>query len=101
MTELIPPTTRSPLPPLVSETWITDGNWHHIGCVWDGSHRTLYVDDVVVAEDVQKNLAGSNNGLYIGADKNLGAGTFFSGLIDDVRIYNVALFPVQIAALAQ
>ena len=93
MTELIPPTTRSPLPPLVSETWITDGNWHHIGCVWDGSHRTLYVDDVVVAEDVQKNLAGSNNGLYIGADKNLGAGTFFSGLIDDVRIYNVALTP--------
>jgi acyl-CoA thioesterase-1 len=101
MTELIPPTTRSPLPPLVSETRITDGNWHHIGFVWDGSHRTLYVDDVVVAEDVQKNLAGSNNGLYIGADKNLGAGTFFSGLIDDIRIYNVALFPAQITSLTQ
>jgi acyl-CoA thioesterase-1 len=101
ITELVPPTTRSPLPPLVSETRITDGNWHHIGFVWDGSHRTLYVDDVMAAEDVQKNMASSNNGLYIDADKNLDAGTFFSGLIDDVRIYNVALFPAQIAAPAQ
>jgi len=37
----------------------------------------------------------------IGAGKNLDAGTFFSGLIDDVRIYNVALSTEKIAALAQ
>jgi hypothetical protein len=27
--------------PLLSETVITDGQWHRIGLVWDGSHRTL------------------------------------------------------------
>ncbi len=61
--------------------------------VWDGSHRTLYVDDVVVAEDTQTNLAGSDNGLYIGTGKAIEAGTYWSGLIDDVRIYNRAVSP--------
>ena len=42
-----------------------------------------------------------HGGLYIGASKDLNAGTFFSGLIDDVRIYNVALTAEAIAALAQ
>ena len=32
--------------PLQSQTVITDGDWHRLGFVWDGSIRTLYVDDV-------------------------------------------------------
>jgi len=32
-------------------------------------------------------------GLYIGVDKNYTPGTFFSGLIDDVRIYNRVVSP--------
>ncbi|MHC4174663.1 MAG: hypothetical protein ACYTBX_20030 [Planctomycetota bacterium] len=32
-------------------------------------------------------------GLQIGAGKNLDAASFFSGLIDDVRIYNQAITP--------
>jgi len=79
--------------PLVSEFVITDGNWHRIALVWDGSHRTLYVDDVAVAEDEQTNLAASENGLYIGAGKAMEPGSFWSGLIDDVRIYNRAVTP--------
>ncbi len=39
--------------------------------------------------------------LYIGADKTLASGTFFSGFIDDVRIYNQALTAEEITALAQ
>ena len=79
--------------PLPSDTTITDGQWHRIGLVWDGSRRTLCVDDAVVAEDVQDGLGGSDNGLYIGAGKVMAPGTFFSGLIDDVRIYNRAIRP--------
>jgi len=78
---------------LLSQTIITDGNWHRIGLVWDGSHRTLYVDDVAVAEDTQGNLESSDNGLYIGTGKAMESGTFWSGLIDDVRIYNRAVIP--------
>jgi hypothetical protein len=74
--------------PLYSETVITDGQWHRIGLVWDGSNRTLYVDGVAVAEDTQHGLVDSQMGLYIGTGKDMETGTYFSGLIDDVRIYN-------------
>ncbi len=78
---------------LLSETVITDGNWHRVGLVWDGTNRILYVDDVAVAADTQSELVGSNGGLNIGCGKNLEPGSFFSGLIDDVRIYNRTVKP--------
>ncbi len=78
---------------LLSETVITDGNWHRVGLVWDGTNRILYVDDVEVAADTQSELAGSNGGLNIGCGKNLEPGSFWSGLIDDVRIYNRTVKP--------
>ena len=78
---------------LLSQTVITDGNWHRIGLVWDGSFRTLYVDGVAVAEDTQDVLGGSYSGIYIGTGKDTTAGTYWSGLIDEVRIYNRAVSP--------
>jgi hypothetical protein len=104
MTGLVPPSTGwVAKKPLVSEAIITDGQWHHVGFVWDGSYRALYADGIEVAKDTaaQNPLKSSDGGLYIGADKTLGAGTFFSGLIDDVRIYNRALTAEEIAALVQ
>jgi hypothetical protein len=75
------------------QTNITDGNWHRIGLVWDGSNRTLYVDNVAVAEDTQANLEVSENSLLIGTGTAMEPGSFWSGLIDDVRIYNRAVRP--------
>jgi len=91
MTELAGPGRNSG--PLWSQTVITDGTWHRIGFTWDGSHRTLYVDSIVVAEDTQSGLQNSSNGLYIGTGKAMSPGTYWSGLIDDVRIYNRAVKP--------
>ena len=45
---------------LLTQTTIIDGDWHRIGFVWDGSNRTLYVDDLAVAEDTQDGLQGSD-----------------------------------------
>ena len=88
---------------LESESVITDGQWHHVGLVYDldALHRHLYVDGVEVTVDSDY-VAGvpSDGGLYIGVSKDLDAGSFFSGLIDDVRIYNQALSAEEIAALA-
>ncbi len=78
---------------LVSQTVITEGEWHRIGFVWDGSSRSLYVDGAVVAEDTQNSLGGSDGGLYIGTGGAMRPDTFWSGLIDDVRIYNRAVSP--------
>ncbi len=78
---------------LSSDAIITDGDWHRIGFTWDGTERMLYADDVLVAVDTPSKLAGSDGGLTIGAGKNLTTGTFFTGLIDDVRIYNRVVRP--------
>jgi Tol biopolymer transport system component len=79
--------------PLRSQTIITDGQWHRIALVWDGSRRSLYVDGTVAAEDTQSAPPSSGNGLDIGTGKNMEPGTFWSGLIDDVRIYDRAVKP--------
>jgi hypothetical protein len=81
--------------PLISESIITDGNWHHIGFVWDGAYRHLFVDYSIVMKDsnAQAGLESADGGLYFGVGNTLGATTFWSGLIDDIRIYNRAVSP--------
>lgn len=79
--------------PLQSEAVVADGQWHRIALAWDGSHRTLYVDGVAAAQDAQSSLEASGGGLYIGVGKDFAPGTFWSGMIDDVRIYNRAVTP--------
>ncbi|MFC1765300.1 two-component regulator propeller domain-containing protein [Planctomycetota bacterium] len=79
--------------PLTSAAVITDGHWHRVGLVWNGTEKLLYVDDIEVARSNQFNLTGTNNGFSIGAGKNLEPGTFWSGMIDDVRMYNRVIQP--------
>ena len=79
--------------PLLSQALITDDQWHHIGLVWDGSRRMLGIDSVIVAEDTQDGEGVYSSGLYIGVGKDYAADTYFSGLIDDVRIYNRVVSP--------
>jgi hypothetical protein len=76
------------------------GAWTHVAGVWDGSARTIYINgvpdgvcnDPQARPDLGGNTAigrpGSFNGLY------------FSGRIDDVRIYGRALLVPEIRALA-
>jgi len=93
-----------PFSPLESESVITDGLWHHIGVVYDfdGLHRCLYLDGVEVAKDIIPIApVGSDGGLYIGAGKNLKPGSLFMGLIDDVRIYDVALSAEKVESLVR
>ena len=89
---------------LESESAITDGQWHQIGLVYDfdALKRRLYVDGAQVAED-ETFVAPqpSNEGLYVGVGKELDAISYFFGLMDDVRVYDMALSAEDIAALAQ
>jgi subtilisin family serine protease len=78
---------------LKSAASVTDGAWHRVGLVWDSSNRILYVDDIEVTRDTQTTLVGTYAGLYVGAGSTLAPGSFWSGLIDDVRIYDRAVKP--------
>ena len=55
--------------------------------------RRLFVDGKLVAEDTQDFIKPAYGNVHIGADKNLAAGSFWSGLIDDVRIYDRVVKP--------
>lgn len=104
VTGLVPPPSGRTFPSaLQSEFIITDGQWRHIGFVWDGSRRYLYVDGVEVARDADTlvPLKSSDGGLHIGAGKGLDVSSLWSGLIDDVRIYNQALSVEEIEKLAR
>jgi hypothetical protein len=83
---------RNPVP-LYSDVVITDDQWHRIGLVWDGTKRILCVDGAEAASDEQQRLAISGNGLNTGCGDNLEPGSYFSGMIDDVRIDNRAVKP--------
>jgi hypothetical protein len=91
MTELKQPGSRGKS--LTSSAAITDGAWHRVGFVWDGTNRVLYMDDVEVATSTQAGLIDGTGGLNIGTGSTLAPGTFWSGLIDDVRIYNRVVKP--------
>ena len=79
---------------LTSSAVLTDDDWHRVGLAWDGSERRIYVDGVVVASEYRSaGLQDSLNGLNIGCGKDLELDTFWSGLIDDVRIFSEAIEP--------
>ncbi len=73
-------------------TFFRDGAWHHVVWVREGRQNTVYVDGV--AKDVWNTWVDMDVRL-MGTEFKLGynpaAGTFFTGWMDDVRIYNVAL----------
>jgi len=79
--------------PLSSQTVITDGRWHRIGFTWDGAVRTLYVDDIPVAEDAHSSLSRGCGQLTIGVGADLASENLWSGLVDEVRIYNRCVRP--------
>lgn len=68
------------------------GSWHHAAITYDGAYFNLWVDAVNQSK-VTKTGAISYTGviaLWIGADPRSGGEQFWSGMIDDVRIYNRA-----------
>jgi len=78
---------------LSSDAWLLDDQWHRVALVWDGTNRALYADGVEVAADTQPNLAASSGSLQIGTGKDRAAGTFWAGLMDDIRVYRRATRP--------
>ena len=66
--------------------------WSYLAETYDGSTLRLYVNGTQVASTAHTGtIATSTNPLQIGGDSIYGQ--FFAGLIDEVRVYNVALPP--------
>jgi len=80
-------------------TSVSDGKWHHIAGVFDGSALYLYIDGILEAANTAVNSVDiSNYKLCIGENAQV-PGRQWNGLIDDVRIYNYAQSQAQIVSL--
>ncbi|MBL7189540.1 MAG: PD40 domain-containing protein [Phycisphaerae bacterium] len=88
---------------LFSQTQVIDGQWHHVGLVWDASDmtRTLYVDGIEVAQGTVTKCPNGSSRLQIGTWDNTPMTGLWSGLIDDVRVYKGALSAEQIEKIIQ
>lgn len=64
--------------------------WYHIAGTYDGTTSRIFVNGVEVATaNYSASIASSSNPLYLGEDPQY-TGRYFSGRIDEVRVWNVA-----------
>ena len=83
--------------PIYGTSGLAANTWSHLVATYDGATVRLYVNGVQVASRAQTGaIQTSANPLQIGGDTLFGQ--YFNGLIDEVRVYNVALTPAQIVA---
>lgn len=77
------------------------GNWHHVALTFDGTNAwSYYLDGSLAKSGVFPDAINTvTNAIEIGSRHDAVNG-FFEGMLDDVRIYNVALNGTQIANLA-
>ncbi|MCK5171813.1 MAG: LamG domain-containing protein, partial [Planctomycetes bacterium] len=84
---------------------VIDNTWHHIAYVIDDSANviTVYVDGSEALSFTSAVSIAATDILSLGQeyDAGLTTGDFYSGQLDDVRVYNWALSEAEIAILAQ
>ncbi|MCK4781336.1 SipW-dependent-type signal peptide-containing protein [Candidatus Parcubacteria bacterium] len=83
--------------PNVSAANIWDDNWHHITGTYDGSTVKLYVDGAEIpgGTGTTEDIAYNTEDFYIGSYGTIGY--YFSGLIDEVKVYSRALSGSEIS----
>ncbi|HAK95667.1 MAG TPA: hypothetical protein DCM87_11850 [Planctomycetes bacterium] len=87
----------APLPHTHSQGIAFDNTWHHVAWVDRYGQATLYIDGVADATVFNyTRTALTTDTTTIGGILRAAASHWFSGAIDDVRLYNYALTPQQI-----
>lgn len=85
-----------------------DGSWHHaaVVCIRSGD-MSLFIDGTLQIDTPRSDISAAvNDDIYpdeqfIGARSFGSTALYFSGLIDDVRIYDSALSKTDVASLSQ
>ncbi len=79
----------------------TDTDWHHWACTFDATTRlrTIYRDGIQVAQDTAPQSLGANAHPWVIGGAIWG-NVQFNGLMDDARLYAVALDPREINTLS-
>jgi len=83
--------------PTITGSDVDDDIWHHAVAVRSGDNAYLYLDGLLdnSTSGISSNNASSTGNLYIGTEGG-GSSYIFDGQIDEVKIFNYALTPLQI-----
>lgn len=78
-----------------------DGNWHHLVVSISATQRIIYIDNTSVDTITLPSGSwdGSSQKVTVGAIYTSSYGQYFDGSIDQVRIFNTALDPLEVEAL--
>ena len=81
---------------------INDGKWHHVAVTFSGTILRFYVDGAL---DIQRTITGvsslSGQPLEVGRSGNASDRRYFTGIIDEPRVFPVALDDSSIEVLAR
>ncbi len=77
---------------------VVEGVWQHVAGVYDGSELRVYLDGVEVASAATSGPIQTSGDEYagIGGGDGFVPGNQFSGLMDDLRIYQRAISPSEL-----
>jgi len=83
-----------------STALVSTGEWHHLAIRWNGTMKSIFVDGALDGMKAAVTEFDSDS-IRIGGDLDANVPTaYFTGAIDELRIYNRPLDAVEIAALA-
>ena len=86
---------------LHSKLYLNKDRWYHFVAVYDGDYNRLFVDGVLQEQKQSTVKPSPDQPIYIGA-KNLDEKDFFfTGALDDARLYGRVLTTAEISALYQ
>jgi hypothetical protein len=91
-------TSGAVLPTAVAR--IATDRWTHVACTYDGSAAAIYVDGIALSKATGGGAlnTGGTTGISLAADNPPGSGSRLIGLIDQVRMMNVARTAAEICA---
>lgn len=75
---------------------LTDGNWHYLACTYNGTTLITYVDGIYYGQNMDAVVSmTAPDGYYIGG---FPGSLCFTGVIDEMRLSNIARSPAEISA---
>ena len=81
----------------------TNNTWHHVEAIWDGTNVVMYVDGIYEGATTTSTIGHQNsNPVFMGAQGDDATTatpdtTYFKGAISNIKIYNYARTPAQVA----
>ncbi|MFY7963281.1 MAG: LamG-like jellyroll fold domain-containing protein, partial [Chitinophagaceae bacterium] len=81
---------------LISTVAINDNAWHHVAVVRNGTSMQIYIDGVLRGSATTAIVYNISNTVLASLGHSIPCGGYFTGALDELRMYNIALNQTQI-----